>query len=96
MGRTALYDNKSLKTYEKITNNMNVYCVNQLYHNVKYNKYFFINSKGYLHCYIIENKQMTEYMLTKDNDLKYVNTVILITENDKKNFIEYLQNAIDI
>jgi type II restriction/modification system DNA methylase subunit YeeA len=90
------YIGESEQTYNKIIGSLsdcgNGYIVNQLYHNTKYNKYFFINSKGYLHVYIKND----EYMLTKDNDLKWIDTMVLITDNDKKNFIEYLQNAIDI
>ena len=96
MGREALYDNESLKTYEKITNNMNGYYINQLYHNVKYNKYFFINSKGYLHCYIKVDNSICEYMLTKDNQLKWINTLYFSTDENKENFKKELQNAIDI
>jgi hypothetical protein len=92
------YVGESEKTFNKLTGTLakNGYYVNQLYHNTKYDKYFYINSKGYLHCYIKENKSIIDYMLTADNELKYVDTVVLITDNQKKNFIKMLQNAIDI
>jgi hypothetical protein len=90
------YTGDSYKTYQKITNDINRYYANEIYHNKKYDKYFFINSKGYLHVYIMENKSIIEYMLTKDNELKYVDTIILITENQKNNFVELLKNAIQI
>ena len=90
------YTGDSYKTYQKITNDIKRHYVNEIYHNEKYDKYFFINSKGYLHIYLMENKSIIEYMLTKDNELKYVDTIILITENQKNNFVELLKNAIQI
>ena len=90
------YTGDSYKTYQKITNDIKGYYANEIYHNEKYDKYFFINSKGYLHVYIMENKSIIEYMLTKDNELKYVDTIILITKNQKNNFVELLKNAIQI
>lgn len=87
------YNGASYETYQKITNNINGYYANELYHNEKHNKYFFINSKGYLHIYVVENKNVVEYMLTKDNELKYVEDITPRTETQKKNFIERLKEA---
>ena len=87
------YNGESYETYKKITNDIKEYYANELYHNGKYDKYFFINSKGYLHIYIMEDKSIIEYMLTKDNELKYVDNITPRTETQKRNFIERLKES---
>ena len=87
------YSQESEKTFMKITNNINSWYPNQLYYNIKYNKYFFINTKGYLHCYIIENKSIDEYMLTQENNLKWIRKIYFYKNEDKIDFIKYLKSA---
>lgn len=90
------YNDDSLKTFEKITNNLSCWNSNTLYHNTQYDKYFFINAKGYLHCFLSSKKSINEYMLTSDNNLKWVKKTDLITQNDKDIFIKYLNSAIEV
>ena len=70
---------ESLKTMEKIMDNVRSYYPNQTYKNNQYNIYWFINSKGYLHVLRpsiekmngrIINYIIKDFMLTKDNMLQ--------------------------
>ena len=74
----GVYSGESLKTMEKIMDNVRSYYSNKTYKNNQYNIYWFINSKGYLH--ILSPSRVTmngkiigyaihDYMLTKDNML---------------------------
>src|SRR5574344_2049688 len=74
----GVYSGESLKTMEKIMDNVRNYYPNQTYKNNQYNIYWFINSKGYLHVLRPSNVTMNgkiigyainDYMLTKDNML---------------------------
>lgn len=74
----GVYSGESLKTMEKIMDNVRSYYPNQTYKNNRYNIYWFINSKGYLHVLRPSNVIMNgkiigyainDYMLTKDNML---------------------------
>ena len=76
---TGVYSGESLKTMEKIMNNVRIYYPNQTYKNNKYNIYWFVNSKGYLHVLRpsiekmngrIVNYTIKDFMLTKDNMLQ--------------------------
>lgn len=70
------YTGAALETYEKMKGDLKAYTPNKLYKN--YGKYFFINSKGYMHIYAISGATLNDrkvfyiadYMLTKDNTLK--------------------------
>jgi hypothetical protein len=75
----GVYSGESLKTMEKIMDNVRSYYPNQTYKNNQYNIYWFINSKGYLHVLRpateklngrIVNYTIKDFMLTKDNMLK--------------------------
>ena len=75
----GVYSGESLKTMEKIMDNVRSYYPNQTYKNNQYNIYWFINSKGYLHVLRPSNVTMNgkiigyaihDYMLTKDNMLQ--------------------------
>lgn len=75
----GVYSGESLKTMEKIMDNVRSYYPNQTYKNNQYNIYWFINSKGYLHILIpatenlngkIFNYTIKDFMLTKDNMLQ--------------------------
>ena len=87
------YNNKAYESYKKITNDIQEYYANELYHNEKHDIYFFVNSKGYLHVYDIDKKSITELMLTKDNELKFVSDITPLTETQKRNMIERLKEA---
>lgn len=72
----GVYSGESLKTMEKIMDNVRSYYSNQTYKNKQYNIYWFINSKGYLHILRpateklndrILNYTIKDFMLTKDN-----------------------------
>lgn len=74
----GVYSGESLKTMEKIMDNVRRYYPNQTYKNNQYNIYWFVNSKGYLHVLRPSNVTMNgkiigyainDYMLTKDNML---------------------------
>ena len=74
----GVYSGESLKTMEKIMDNVKNYYPNQTYKNNQYNIYWFVNSKGYLHVLRPSNVTMNgkiigyaihDYMLTKDNML---------------------------
>ena len=74
----GVYSGESLKTMEKIMDNVRSYYQNQTYKNNQYNIYWFVNSKGYLHVLRPSNVAMNgkiigyaihDYMLTKDNML---------------------------
>lgn len=76
---TGVYSGESLKTMEKIMDNVRSYYPNQAYKNNQYNIYWFINSKGYLHVLRpsiekmngrIINYIIKDFMLTKDNMLQ--------------------------
>ena len=75
----GVYSGESLKTMEKIMDNVRSYYPNQTYKNNQYNIYWFINSKGYLHVLRpsiekmngrIINYIIKDFMLTKDNMLQ--------------------------
>ena len=75
----GVYSGESLKTMEKIMDNVRSYYSNQTYKNNQYNIYWFINSKGYLHVLRpsiekmngrIVNYTIKDFMLTKDNMLQ--------------------------
>ena len=74
----GVYSGESLKTMEKIMDNVRSYYSNQTYKNNQCNIYWFVNSKGYLHVLRPSNVTMNgkiigyaihDYMLTKDNML---------------------------
>lgn len=74
----GVYSGESLKTMEKIMDNVRSYYLNQTYKNNQYNIYWFINQRGYLHVLRPSNVTMNgniigyaihDYMLTKDNML---------------------------
>ena len=74
----GVYSGESLKTMEKIMDNVRSYYPNQTYKNNQYNIYWFVNSKGYLHVLRPSNVTMNgkiigyainDFMLTKDNML---------------------------
>ena len=74
----GVYNGESLKTMEKIMDNVRSYYPNQTYKNNRYNIYWFINQRGYLHVLRPSNVTMNgkiigyaihDYMLTKDNML---------------------------
>lgn len=75
----GVYSGESLKTMEKIMDNVRSYYPNKIYKNNQYNIYWFINSKGYLHVLRpsiekmngrIVNYTIKDFMLTKDNMLQ--------------------------
>ena len=75
----GVYSGESLKTMEKIMDNVRSYYTNHTYKNNQYNIYWFINSKGYLHVLRpsiekmngrILNYTIKDFMLTKDNMLQ--------------------------
>ena len=77
------YNNDSLETMEKITDNKKSWYANALYKNITHNIYWYINKKGYLHilrpCKVTMNQRILHYgiedfMLTKDNMLKSMAT----------------------
>ena len=43
-----VYDNRTVKTIAGITEGKQ-HCINTVYHNEKYNFYWYLNSKGYYH-----------------------------------------------
>ena len=74
----GVYSGESLKTMEKIMDNVRSYYPNQTYKNNQYNIYWFINQRSYLHILRPSNVTMNgkiigyaihDYMLTKDNML---------------------------
>ena len=75
----GIYSGESLKTMEKIMDNVRSYYPNHTYKNNQYNIYWFVNSKGYLHVLRpsiekmngrIVNYTIKDFMLTKDNMLQ--------------------------
>ena len=73
------YNNESLTTKDKITNNANSYIVNKVYLNKEHNIYWYINQNGYLHilkpCKVKVDDRFLHYsikdlLLTKNNTLK--------------------------
>ena len=72
------YTGEARTTYDKITDNLNSWYANKIYHNKTYNRYFYINSKGFLHIYGTAKfkfngrilYQIIDYLLTRDNKLK--------------------------
>lgn len=94
------YKGAALETYEKMKGNLRSYQPNKLYKN--YGKYFYINSKGFLHVYFIKPVKYKEHklyyiadlMLTKSNELKeasaskYFNTPEAAAEYFKEFYIE--------
>ena len=75
----GVYGGESLKTMEKIMDNVRSYYLNQTYKNNQYNIYWFINSKCSLHVLRpsiekmngrIVNYTIKDFMLTKDNMLQ--------------------------
>jgi len=73
-GRLGVYSGEALETYNKLTNNISSYTPNQFYVNEKYGQIFYINNSGYLHILQKENGCVEDYILTKDNKLKFDST----------------------
>lgn len=73
-GGAGVYSGEALATYEKLTNGMTSYTPNQFYINEKYGQIFYINNSGYLHTLQKENGCVEDYVLTKDNKLRFDNT----------------------
>lgn len=80
---TGVYNGKALESMERIMGNKNKYLANIVYKTEKSVNcvyYWYMNTKGYLHILISEVEKMdkkvtacvvNDYMLTKDNKLKY-------------------------
>lgn len=74
----GVYNGETLETMERITNGMTCYFVNTVYKNDKYNIYYYINSKGYMHVLRKEKEHFNQelryvikdYILSKDNYLR--------------------------
>ena len=73
-GRTSVYSGEALDTYRKITNDISSYTPNEFYVNEQYGQIFYINNAGFLHVLQKENGCIEDYILTKDNTLKFSNT----------------------
>lgn len=76
MGSIGKYSGAALVTMEKIKGTITVYIPNKVYKNAKYNLYWFINSKGYMHvlkpCRVTLDGKLLYYaiednLLTTDN-----------------------------
>jgi hypothetical protein len=74
MGTIGTYMGKSLETFERLTNGMKSWTPNQFYVNEQYGQIFYISSQGYLHVLQKEGDCVEDYMLTKDDELKWVST----------------------
>lgn len=81
-GSVGKYTGEALKTMETVTDNKRSYALNKVYHNEKYNLYWYINQNGYLHIlgirkviYVgkILHYAISDNLLTKDNMLKETN-----------------------
>jgi hypothetical protein len=72
--RPPIYSGAALETYEKILNGLNRYTPNEFYVNEQYGQIFYINNAGFLHVLQKENGCIEDYMLTKNNTLKFSNT----------------------
>ena len=83
MGKCSVgvYSGKTLETYIKITEGEGNYIPNRVYKNETYNRYYYINQRGYLHViepYAVNigiDKKIIQYairdfMMTKDNMFK--------------------------
>lgn len=70
-GHIGKYSGEALNTYNKLTNSITSYTPNNFYVNEQYGKIFYINNSGYLHVLEKENGCVEDYMLTKDNKLKF-------------------------
>lgn len=68
------YTGEALETYKKITNGITSYTPNEFYVNDQYGKIFYINNSGFLHVLEKEGGCVEDYMLTKDNKLKWSST----------------------
>ena len=68
------YGGEAYETYKKLTNDKRSYKPNQFYVNEKFGKIFYINNQGYLHVLLREGGCIEDYMLTKDNQLKWTST----------------------
>ena len=76
MGSIGKYSGEALVTMEKIMGDTTSYYPNKVYKNAKYNLYWFINSKGYMHvlkpCRVTLDGKLLHYaiednLLTTDN-----------------------------
>ena len=76
MGSIGKYNGEALATMEKIMGDTTSYYPNKVYKNEKYNLYWFINSKGYMHvlkpCKVTLDGKLLHYaiednLLTTDN-----------------------------
>lgn len=72
------FNGESLATYEKVMNGMKAYTPNKVYKNEKFNIYYLVNSRGYMHILKPMTVKMDgkilyysieDYILTKDNML---------------------------
>lgn len=73
-GRVGTYSGEALATYEKITNGISPITPNKFYVNEQYGQIFYINNSGFLHVLQKEGGCVEDYMLTKDNKLKFSST----------------------
>ena len=73
-GRLGVYSGEALETYNKLTNNISSYTPNKFYVNEQYGQIFYINNAGFLHVLKKEDGCIEDYMLTKDDKLKFDST----------------------
>ena len=73
-GTVGKYSGKSYETYQKITNGISSYKPNAFYVNEGLGIIFYINGQGYLHVLQKENGCIEDYMLTKEDKLKWTST----------------------
>lgn len=73
-GTIGKYEGKSLETFERITNGLRSWIANQFYVNEEYGQIFYISNQGYLHVLQKENGCIEDYMLTREDKLKWIST----------------------
>ena len=74
MGTIGKYSGKALETKEKLTNGLSSWSPNQFYVNEEFGQIFYFSPQGYLHILQKEGNCIEDYMLTKDDELKWVST----------------------
>ena len=84
------YAGKAYETYAKLTNGLGHYTPNKFYVNEQYGKVFYINNSGYLHVLLQEGGCIEDYMLTKDDELKWTSTYCR-PKYDKEEWAQFKQ-----
>ena len=93
-GRLSPYSGKALATYENVTNKMASYIPNEIYVNEQYGQPFYINNSGFLHILQRENGNIEDYIVTRENKLKFDHTYCrLRNKEDWEQLQEIIKNA---